>query len=310
MSLSDINFVAIDFETATSKLTACQFGAVVVRSGEIVKEESILIQPPENKYSINNTKVHGISSHDTKNSPNFADCWDRIKLYIEHQVVVFHGSSNDFDLLVLEAELQRYGLDCLDSIAEVNTFYRFNDERLKSRSLGYLCACYGIEMEKAHDALSDARACAQLYIKYLLGYEPNYNIDYEPTPKAFTRTEIDLDFNDFERRKIAKDTLVQDLDCVEIRDTIFYDKRVVISGVFERYPIRDVLGQELKLLGADINTSISSKTDIFIVGQKSGPKKMEKAEGLSKSGCPIIIMQENRLYNILDEINDSKKRNS
>lgn len=310
MSLTDINFVAIDFETATSKLTACQFGAVVVRNGEIVKKESILIQPPENKYSINNTKVHGISSQDTINAPNFSECWDRIKPYFEHQVVVFHGSSNDFDLLVLGAELQRYGLDCLDSIAEVNTFYRFNDKRFRSRSLEYLCACYGIEMEKAHDALNDAHACAQLFIKYLLGYEPNYNMNYEPAPKVVLQTAKDLDFNDFERRKMAKDTLVQDLDCVEIRDTIFYDKKVVISGVFERYPIRDALGQELKLLGADINTSISSKTDIFIVGQKSGPKKMEKVEGLSKSGCPIIIIEENRLYNILDKIYDGKKRNS
>ena len=46
--LSD--FVAIDFETATTGRMACQIGIVVVKNYEIKNEYSFLIQPPGNKY--------------------------------------------------------------------------------------------------------------------------------------------------------------------------------------------------------------------------------------------------------------------
>lgn len=114
-------------------------------------------------------------------------------------------------------------------------------------------------------------------------------------------TEADSHF--YDRQKISKDLLVQDLSIVEKEDTVFYDKRVVLTGIFSRYAVRDDLASSLKKLGADLNTTISKKTDIVCLGWSGvGPSKMAKIEELKASGIDIMIIEEQELYTILDKI--------
>lgn len=113
-------------------------------------------------------------------------------------------------------------------------------------------------------------------------------------------TEVDRNF--FEKQKISKELLIQDLSQVEKEDTIFYDKRIVLTGVFSRYPVRDFLADILKKLGADLNTSISKKTEIVCIGEGAGPSKMAKIEKLQAEGLKILVITEQQLYNILDKI--------
>ena len=56
---------------------------------------------------------------------------------------------------------------------------------------------------------------------------------------------------------------------------IFFDKKVVITGEFPSFNNRNELAEMLQNVGADVNSTISSKTDYVIVGQKAGPKKLE-----------------------------------
>lgn len=95
--MKNINFVAIDFETATTakgKLAACQLGIAVVEKGIITDKKSYLIQPPNNQYSKNTILVHGLTPEDTKDSPTFGELWNEIKPYFEHRVIVSHGNNN------------------------------------------------------------------------------------------------------------------------------------------------------------------------------------------------------------------------
>ena len=52
-------------------------------------------------------------------------------------------------------------------------------------------------------------------------------------------------------------------------------------------------------LGADINSSISKKTNFFIIGEDFGPKKMEQVQKLQAEGYDIKILDENELMNEL-----------
>jgi len=61
-------------------------------------------------------------------------------------------------------------------------------------------------------------------------------------------------------------------------------KVFVVSGVFNIYS-RDELKQLIKDNGAKVSSSISSKTDYIIAGDKMGPSKREKAD---KLGVPLI----------------------
>ena len=56
---------------------------------------------------------------------------------------------------------------------------------------------------------------------------------------------------------------------------IFFDKKVVITGEFPSFNNRNEIAEMLQNVGADVNSTISSKTDYVIVGQKAGPKKLE-----------------------------------
>ena len=69
-------------------------------------------------------------------------------------------------------------------------------------------------------------------------------------------------------------------------DSFLTQKNVVISGVFEKFS-REALKEQIEYLGGKNVSSLSSKTDFFIVGENAGPAKMKKAQDLG-----IIILTE------------------
>jgi DNA polymerase-3 subunit epsilon len=162
-----MNFTAIDVETAQGpRWSICQVGLVKVENLEIVKEVSILIQPPNNEYSHWNTKVHKITANDTKNSPIFPEIWDAIKPLIENQKLVAHNASFDIDCLTKTLEL--YNI-------EVPDFEYCCTMKPTGSKLDELCQAYGIALENHHDALCDAKACACIFIKILNKEKPDFN---------------------------------------------------------------------------------------------------------------------------------------
>lgn len=107
-----------------------------------------------------------------------------------------------------------------------------------------------------------------------------------------------------EARKYEHDTLMPlSSDEVENKDTIFFQKKVVITGTFCAYPDRDELGSILKSFGADINTTISGKTNIVIIGEGAGPSKLKKIEELKARGKDIRLIYEDELCNIMNKLN-------
>jgi DNA polymerase-3 subunit epsilon len=285
--MKKINFTAFDFETATFDRFPCQLGLVVVRDGMIVEEKSYLIKPPGNSYNESCTRVHGIFPEDTESSPEFDAIWPEIRPYFHEQLIV--GHSIEFDIFVLNKIISYYNLSDFEAFAT-----RCTKQIYCNRSLEDVIDVLEIKLEKHHDALADARACAEIYMAYKNGVDP-YELDFpeRTNKKSFGN----------ENQRIKSDTKIQDLSIVENKDTPFYDKKVVMSGVFDRFPIRDDLGVLLKKYGADINSTISAKTNIFIVGKGVGPSKMKKSLDLINKGANIQIVEEKQLYEILNSIN-------
>ena len=150
------SFTAIDLETAHSKRwSICQIGIVKVDNGEISTEFHKLIQPPDNVYNMRNVAIHGISPDDTEDAPTFNQAWPEIKPYIEGQAVVAHNG-HAFDFSALKQTLEYYNIPVPDY--EKHCTYRIYKEKLDA-----LCDYYDIPLDH-HDALSDARACANLFL--------------------------------------------------------------------------------------------------------------------------------------------------
>ena len=160
-----MEFVAIDFETALQNQNACAVGIVTIKNGEIIDEYSTLIQPPNNKYHWRTINVHGITPEDTKNSPNFADVYPEIKKRLEGKTVVAHGEG--FDRPTLIKNMALFGLDYeelkLNERWECTVKICKASDKYPNGKLNECCAVDNIELNH-HEALSDARACALLYL--------------------------------------------------------------------------------------------------------------------------------------------------
>ena len=163
-----MTFVAIDFETATYHAhSACSVGIVTVENGIITDEFTTLIQPPDNFYSYHNIRVHGISSKDTEDIGTFEEHYVEIYKRLLHRNVVAHNES--FDRNVLRRSISHYGLS-----SKGLSLHKSWECAVKiSRGLGYspnklsdCCKRFNIPLQH-HEALSDARACAMLYLNFM-----------------------------------------------------------------------------------------------------------------------------------------------
>ena len=156
-------FTAIDFETATA-YHPCSVGIVTVEEGIIVDEFVALIQPPNNFYNPFNIQVHGIYPRDTANAKTFVEVFPEIEKRLKNRVVVAHNES--FDRNVLSKTMALHGLNYenlnIGSRWEC-TVKIYKAKGFKPAKLSDCCRIMNIALEH-HEALSDARACAKLYL--------------------------------------------------------------------------------------------------------------------------------------------------
>lgn len=60
--MNNINFIAIDFETATAKRSSiCEAGICVAKGGKVVETKSWLVRPEDDRYSYWNIQILGIA---------------------------------------------------------------------------------------------------------------------------------------------------------------------------------------------------------------------------------------------------------
>ena len=152
-------FTAIDFETATGyRNSICQVGLVRVENGIITQEINLLVQPPDNYYWNRFTDIHGIAARDTLNALTFDKIWHQIAHYIKDQNVVAHNGFG-FDFPVLDKTLLHYGLT-------IPNYTKFCTYKIYRSNLATLCEEHDIPLNH-HDALSDAKACGELWLRRL-----------------------------------------------------------------------------------------------------------------------------------------------
>lgn len=92
-------------------------------------------------------------------------------------------------------------------------------------------------------------------------------------------------------------------DEVENKNTTFFKKKVVFTGNLVNFPNREEIASLLRKYGADVNGSISGKTDIVIKGDGAGPSKMKKIQDLQAKDSPIRVIEEPEFLKILKEEN-------
>ncbi|MDQ4213957.1 exonuclease domain-containing protein [Microbacterium sp. ASV81] len=160
-----LDFTAIDFETANSSpASACSVGLVRVRGGVVVAQTGWLIRPPagHDEFQEWNVRIHGIEPHQVADAATWSEQLDRLCAFAGADVLVAHNAG--FDLNVIRRACEATGDDCppyqsLCSLAVARKVYD-----LASYKLPVAAEAAGFGAFPHHDALADARACAQIVI--------------------------------------------------------------------------------------------------------------------------------------------------
>lgn len=283
--MTNLDFVSIDFETLTPELTsACAVGLVKVRNGIVVQKFYSLIKPIPDGRLERNTFVHNISDEMLVDAPTFEELFPVLKRMIGGDVIVCHNRSTDIN--IIERCMSYYQLSGIDCSGNVCTY------ELYGKGLMECCKMNGIVFDNHHDALADAEACAKIY----LCYNGRINAD-------LARYDLKEILRNKEARTYQHDTLKPlSSDEIEVKDTVFFRRKVVITGVLDAYPDRDRLGETLKSFGADVDTAISGKTNIVIVGHGAGPSKLKKVQEMRDKGKDVQLIYEEELCSIMTEI--------
>ena len=161
-----MNFVAIDFETATqARDSACAVGLVTVENGVVTESFYALIRPPENRYFWRNIEIHGIQANDTQYEKSFPQVYPELESRLKGRTIVAHNAS--FDRSVLEKCMESSGLDV--SLLDIQDRWQCTLQIYRSKGynpcrLSDCCTALSIPLDH-HNALSDAAGCAQLYLK-------------------------------------------------------------------------------------------------------------------------------------------------
>ena len=167
-----MDFVAIDFETATSQWTSiCSMGICAVENNRIKEVKEILIKPVPFEFNDYNIAIHGITPDMVWDKPTFDRIWDSVKPYIQNKLVIAHNAS--FDVGALRKTLDSFGIELpsFKYICTVKLSQKAYPE-LASHKLNNLGEALGIDFSH-HTACDDAYACAEVLLHILRDFRIN-----------------------------------------------------------------------------------------------------------------------------------------
>lgn len=156
--------VALDFETASpGPESACAIGMVRVVNGQPGAGLYSLIRPPSSRIMY--TRIHGLTWEMLKDAPSFVEIWPQIaEICADADCLLAHNAS--FDSRVLRGAYRFAGIKCPDLPFLCSLKGARAALDIPSRSLDNVCRHFGIKLEH-HNALSDARASALIYLRLL-----------------------------------------------------------------------------------------------------------------------------------------------
>lgn len=310
--MENINFVAIDLETANSfRGSICEIGIAIVEDGMVADTKSWLVRPKNNEYDGFNIGIHGITPEMTLNAPSFKTIWREVLPYLENRVVVAHNTS--FDMYAIKDALDESNipLPTFDYYCSLRVA-RKSFPGLYSYSLPNICDAIGVQFDTHHRAESDAKGCAEIFIKCLQELKVTSPDDLQEK-LFFRKGKFDGTEHIPQRQKDAykyQGNILKSIVADESKfdpDNYFYGKAVCFTGAFT-FANRKALLQAIANIGGTPMDSVTKSTNVLVVGQQdyrvvgsdgmSG--KQKKAITLIQKGQDLEIMSENEFLSVFD----------
>jgi DNA polymerase-3 subunit alpha (Gram-positive type) len=166
--IHNLSFCVFDLETTggnqnTDKII--EIGLVKIESLKIIASKSFLIKP-EVPIPDFIQKLTNIKEADVQNSPLIEEVIDEILEFMGEAILVAHNTS--FDIPFFNSVLVRLGREKLQNKAIcTNLMTKYMIPNLLSSNLHYMSKIFNLKHQKAHRALDDSLASAELLLKFL-----------------------------------------------------------------------------------------------------------------------------------------------
>lgn len=166
--INSLDFCVFDLETTGGNHKndkIIEIGLVKVVNLKITEKKSFLINP-EIKIPEFIQKLTSITPKDVVNSHKIHEVIDEVLDFMKDTILVAHNTS--FDVPFFNSVLQRLDLPLLENKSIcTNLMTKYLIPNLLNSNLNYMSKVFNISHNKAHRALDDAYATAELLIKYL-----------------------------------------------------------------------------------------------------------------------------------------------
>lgn len=285
-------FVAIDVETANEDCgSICQIGVAIYEHRQLV-DEWVTHVNPEAEFSPINVSIHGIDAEAVARAPLLPDILPDLRFRTSDAIVASYGP---FDRRAIRRACERYD-------------YAFDDARwldlglvvrrawppemtADGWALKKMCARLGIDLRWHHDALADAKAAGEVFVRAL---------EHSQTCAA--------DWLELVRRPAPwSAAAVPKMKPVVADSGPLTGQSAVFTGEL-RMP-RAEAERRVAALGCKVAANVSKKTTMVVVGQTDlaavGPKgkstKLIKAEQLIAMGRALRIVDEAEFLELLRE---------
>lgn len=299
-----MDYVALDIETANSERSSiCSIGLVKFNNNGIFDEYYTLINPEVPSFSDFNIEIHGITEDDVSDSPTFNEVTKDIESFIGDSTLVAHFSQ--FDMYAIQDAYYRYEMSPPENKYFCSYRLSKNLYELPSYRLSTMCSHFEISSDNHHNALADARMCANL----VLSIFKDKNINIDEFNKAHGYVLGSLGNKGFFKKNVGNSREIE-LKYDESKHDVnheFYQKNIAFTGALQAYT-RAEIAQTITDIGANFNKGVLKSTNYLIVGnlenleRASGAKKsskMIKAEKLAEEGQEIEILSELEFMQLL-----------
>jgi DNA polymerase-3 subunit epsilon len=170
--LDAMRFAVVDVETSGLSLRrhhVLQIGLVVVDgNGRVLDRWSSLVAPRRRWwFRVGPVGIHGIRRRMVLSAPPGRQVLTELTARLGDAHFVAHNAAFDVEFLRKAGKTHGVAVPIVNPLCTLTMSRRLDPDRQMSHRLGDLCARYGIELVRPHDALADADATAAL-LPYLL----------------------------------------------------------------------------------------------------------------------------------------------
>lgn len=285
-------FIVADIETTglnKDKDHIIEIAAIKIDSNSTNHPTFKSIINPNIKIPKKIQEITGINDEMVKNGDPIDNAISEFINFTEDLPIVFYNAQ--FDLGFLEVAANKISKTISNEIIDALPMCRQAFPDLQNHKLTTVASNFKIETSGSHRALKDCELTVHVY---------NY-ASYTLEQKGILKS---TSYINFRSKKISSTLLQADLN-IENKDNPFYNKKVVFTGDLVSIN-RQTAALKIQSLGADINLSITKKTEIVVIGKEPGPSKVKKIEELKSQGQNIQIIYEEEFLSLVNRYTINK----